>query len=241
MTPQEQEIVVKEYEKLIFFIIKKRFTKFTNSVISVEDLCHETLIRLFQSNIDINLEPKMVRSYIYKAIWWAVKRAAAKSLAIRIPDHIFMKIWNARHNDDDESKEILHNNPGCRQVLNLHGGDIKCKEYEEPYIPVTFEDLNRYILKLDEREQFIIKSRFFYERTLEAIGQDLEMTRERVRQIENKALNLIRLSIIEDNKVTKTEKNILRKLVDDDNKYVPTETYELRGLRLEIKMRRFGL
>lgn len=56
---------------------------------------------------------------------------------------------------------------------------------------------------LDERERDIIKMRFgieYEEKTLEEIGQILGITRERVRQIEKKAIEKIRKLIITSNK-----------------------------------------
>ena len=49
---------------------------------------------------------------------------------------------------------------------------------------------------LTERESDVIKQRFGWdghgEKTLEAVGQSFNVTRERIRQIENKALRKLR-------------------------------------------------
>jgi len=49
-------------------------------------------------------------------------------------------------------------------------------------------DLSTCIEHLSEREQYIISRRFFYGNTLQEIGDDLDLTRERVRKIEYEAL-----------------------------------------------------
>jgi RNA polymerase primary sigma factor len=56
--------------------------------------------------------------------------------------------------------------------------------------------LKRALNELNPREQFILRARFGlddgYMRTLEEIGRELQLTRERVRQIEAQALNKVR-------------------------------------------------
>ena len=58
--------------------------------------------------------------------------------------------------------------------------------------------LKRALNELNPREQFILRARFGLEdgyiRTLEEIGRELQLTRERVRQIEAKALGKVRHS-----------------------------------------------
>ena len=53
-------------------------------------------------------------------------------------------------------------------------------------------DLSTCIEHLSEREQYIISRRFFYGNTLQEIGDDLDLTRERVRKIEYEALKKIK-------------------------------------------------
>lgn len=45
---------------------------------------------------------------------------------------------------------------------------------------------------LDERCRYIIRERFWHDRTLEDIGKDLGICRERVRQLESKALRSLK-------------------------------------------------
>lgn len=63
-----------------------------------------------------------------------------------------------------------------------------------------FDDANvvrKCLNELEERERFIVANRFGFgikgKRTLEDIGRDLKITRERVRQIESKALKRLRI------------------------------------------------
>jgi RNA polymerase sigma factor (sigma-70 family) len=52
--------------------------------------------------------------------------------------------------------------------------------------------LHQALKKLPERERRIIYGRFWQERTLDDLGQELGMTKERVRQLQNKALTRLR-------------------------------------------------
>lgn len=70
---------------------------------------------------------------------------------------------------------------------------IACEKRDETRV------INTCLNKLDVREKYILENRFGFKdgekRTLEDIGKDLSITRERVRQIEAKALKRLRLII----------------------------------------------
>ena len=59
------------------------------------------------------------------------------------------------------------------------------------------EEIDKIVKELPEREQYVIYARFGFAdeapKTLEEIGAELSVTRERVRQIEAKALQKIRI------------------------------------------------
>ena len=63
------------------------------------------------------------------------------------------------------------------------------------------ERLFKYISKLSPREQFVIRMRYGLDdgiiRTLDEIGQKYGVTRERIRQVEAKALRKLKRSIIQ--------------------------------------------
>ena len=58
------------------------------------------------------------------------------------------------------------------------------------------EQLDEVLMSLNEREQKVLRLRFGLEdgraRTLEEVGKEFEVTRERIRQIEAKALRKLR-------------------------------------------------
>jgi RNA polymerase primary sigma factor/RNA polymerase sigma factor len=82
--------------------------------------------------------------------------------------------------------------------------DERSDQYEQESAQLQrVQQINRILSRLDEREQKIIISRFGLNhsqepRTLKEVGADLGVTKERVRQIEARALNKLRLAAQEE-------------------------------------------
>ena len=82
--------------------------------------------------------------------------------------------------------------------------DDRSDQYEQESAQQAREQqITRILSRLDEREQKIIISRFGLDhreepRTLKEVGEDLGVTKERVRQIEARALNKLRLAAQEE-------------------------------------------
>ena len=83
------------------------------------------------------------------------------------------------------------------------GDFIEDRETETPASAATYallqEELEKIFEQLDDREENIIKKRFGigpdgYPKTLEEVGVSFNLTRERIRQIESKALEKLRVS-----------------------------------------------
>lgn len=81
---------------------------------------------------------------------------------------------------------------------------IPCTEaadpvYEETHQKMLCETINDVLARLETRESYIIKARYGLDgmpaKTLEEIGRDLGITRERVRQIETIAMKKLRTSV----------------------------------------------
>lgn len=81
----------------------------------------------------------------------------------------------------------------------IRDGESNDPVYEETNKTLLSETVSEVLDKLDSREAYIIKSRYgigdSYVKTLEEIGADLGITRERVRQIESIAMKKLRTSI----------------------------------------------
>ena len=82
--------------------------------------------------------------------------------------------------------------------------DARSNRYEQEMAQsVREQQVNRILSRLDEREQKIIISRFGLDhsqepQTLKEVGADLGVTKERVRQIEARALNKLRMAVQEE-------------------------------------------
>ena len=81
----------------------------------------------------------------------------------------------------------------------IRDGDSSDPVYEEANKTLLSETVQNVLDKLDSREAYIIKARYgigdSYVKTLEEIGADLGITRERVRQIESIAMKKLRTSM----------------------------------------------
>ena len=70
---------------------------------------------------------------------------------------------------------------------------------------LVIQDIKRkltpYLLKLRAREERVIRERFFNGKTLEEVGCAQSVTRDRIRQIEAKALRNLRVAMRFDNEI----------------------------------------
>jgi RNA polymerase primary sigma factor/RNA polymerase sigma factor len=89
------------------------------------------------------------------------------------------------------------------EMFNATQDDRSDQYQQESDQHVREQQINRILSRLDEREQKIIINRFGLDhnqepRTLKQVGADLGVTKERVRQIEARALNKLRMAAQEE-------------------------------------------
>jgi RNA polymerase primary sigma factor len=152
--------------------------------------------------------------FISYAVWW-VKQSILQSLndnarTIRLPVNVVQDLHRAKRQTDHDGTEMSEKFSTLPTTIDLdmtinEDGDtlVDVIKNENADNPEEFFD-NKDILKnqlmsllnvLDERERVIIEDYFGISgtpRTLEDIGEDFDLTKERVRQIKEKALRKLR-------------------------------------------------
>jgi RNA polymerase primary sigma factor len=118
------------------------------------------------------------------------------------------------------------------------------------------EEIIQIIEKLEPREKYIIKKRYGFSnsepKSLDAIGKKFGLTRERIRQIEERALDKIKIRLIQQeplmieevlNKFSEKEKGVLKTIFNVKNNISKRKIGEIYGLTTnEVKkLERKGL
>jgi RNA polymerase primary sigma factor len=152
--------------------------------------------------------------FISYAVWW-VRQSILQSLnenarTIRFPVNVVQEFQKAKKEQDITGEELPDKFVNLPYTVNLDSplnedGDtlldvLENKNADKPEAGFTTEHTLREKLMstlniLDEREKVIIEDYFGLSgssRTLEDIGNDFELTKERVRQIKEKALRKLR-------------------------------------------------
>lgn len=152
--------------------------------------------------------------FISYAVWW-IKQSILQSLnensrTIRLPVNVVQELHRAKkeiQKNDGELSEKLSNLPKVTQLDNYINQDqdtlIEMIPNDDSLAPDSAFD-NKDVLKdklmgvlsvLDDRERIIVEDYYGlsgHPRTLEDIGGDFKLTKERVRQIKEKALRKLR-------------------------------------------------
>ena len=147
------------------------------------------------------------------ATWWirqAITRAIAdQARTIRIPVHMVETITKVKK----ISSQLLHENghdptadeiaerldmpvERVREIIRIAQDPVSPAPAEAASLLLLKEQLNEVLSTLTDREAKVLRLRFGLEdgrsRTLEEVGKEFEVTRERIRQIEAKALRKLR-------------------------------------------------
>lgn len=152
--------------------------------------------------------------FISYAVWW-IKQSILQSLnensrTIRLPVNVVQDLHKAKKESQKTNKELdakftsLPKTTGLDNHINEDGDTlIDLIENEDSQRPdAAFDNgdelkyqLNEIMNTLDEREKIIVNDYYGMSgtpKTLEEIGNDFNLTKERVRQIKEKALRKLR-------------------------------------------------
>jgi RNA polymerase primary sigma factor len=155
--------------------------------------------------------------FISYAVWW-IKQSIIESInehsrTIRIPVNQINDYLKAKKENQDSDTEVVNMFPTTQSIFDVINEDgdelLDIIEDENTLNPDNNLDnnpgnlkreLEKLLSKLDEKEREIIKMYFGIDgepMTLEAIGDEFDLTKERIRQIKSKAINKIRSNAID--------------------------------------------
>jgi len=212
LTLEEREKVNKELlEGNLRFVITVA-KQYQNQGLDLPDLIAEGNFGLMKAikNFDWNKDLRFI-SY---AVWW-IKQSILQSLnenarTIRLPTNVVQDLHRAKKEVDKKGGELDERFTGLPSMIDLdmdinEEGDtlfdvLKNDEADMPDESFNTKDILKTKLLglltcLDEREKTIIEDYFGLTgspRTLEDIGGDFNLTKERVRQIKEKSLRKLR-------------------------------------------------
>jgi len=212
LTPEQRDKINKELlEGNLRFVITVA-KQYQNQGLDLSDLIAEGNLGLLKAikNFDWNKDLRFI-SY---AVWW-VKQSILQSLnenarTIRLPTNVVQDLQKAKKDVEKRGTELDVRFANLPSMIDLdmdinEEGDSLLDVLKNENCNMPDEAFNtKDILKtkllglltcLDEREKVIIEDYFGLSgnsRTLEDIGNDFELTKERVRQIKEKALRKLR-------------------------------------------------
>lgn len=108
---------------------------------------------------------------------------------------------------------------------------------------IVHDEIENGELVLSTREKYVIEQRFFIPKTLEDVAKEMNLTRERVRQIEAKAIRKIECHIKSKNKTiaelrwanNALQNDIAKKEVPPTQKNIPSMKSSIENLDLTVR------
>jgi RNA polymerase primary sigma factor len=184
--------------------------QYQNQGLDLQDLISEGNLGLLKAIQNFDWSKNL--RFISYAVWW-IRQSIIQSLnentrTIRLPSNIAQGLSKSKK--DVDRKEYNDKIAILPSVVNLDNeineeGDtmidiIQSDSTDTPdqifnTTDILKEKLMQILKKLDERERVIIEDYYGLsgnERTLEDIGEDFDLTKERVRQIKEKAVRRLR-------------------------------------------------
>ena len=208
---QKQEIYQEILEGNLRFVITVA-KNYQNQGVDFSDLVAEGNIGLMKAIQNFDWSKNL--RFISYAVWW-IRQSILQSLnehsrTIRIPVNVIQDLYKEKKRSDKEGDNISDRFANLPYTINLEtqineDGDTLIDLIENPNSTKPDEIFNgdkqlkdglfSIMCILDERERQIVEDYYGISgtpRTLEDIGNDFNLTKERVRQIKEKALRKLR-------------------------------------------------
>lgn len=206
-----REELVKANLRFVISIAKT----YQNNGIPLPDLINEGNLGLLKA-IDKFDRTKGYR-FISYAVWW-IKQSIIEcinenSRNIRIPVNQINDYLKAKKESKESDEEMVDMFPTTQSIFDIINEDgdelLDIIEDDDALMPDhqlnnsqdnLKGELEKLLSKLDDKERAIIKMYFGIDgeaMTLEAIGDEFDLTKERIRQIKSKAINKIRANAID--------------------------------------------
>jgi RNA polymerase primary sigma factor len=186
--------------------------KYQNQGVDLSDLIAEGNFGLMKAIKNFDWSKK--NRFISYAVWW-IKQSILQSLndnsrTIRLPVNVVQDMQKEKRENEKTSKDLSDKFANLPRMIDLdmhinEDGDtlidiIKNENVESPDEVFSTKDVLKEKMMgimsvLDERERMIVEDYYGITgtpRTLEDIGSDFSLTKERVRQIKEKALRKLR-------------------------------------------------
>jgi RNA polymerase primary sigma factor len=172
--------LVKRNMGLVYLVAKKYFGKFFVGN-DPDDIVSDGVIGLMAGIKSFNPELGVQFStYAYRAIWTHISRG------IDVRNQISFRQKNAGL----ETKISAFSQFGKEDSDFLQS--VRDNREYDPSKNLVREEVRAKINQLPAKLAAVIRGRFFDNKTLEAVGHDIGVTKERVRQLEAKALDLLK-------------------------------------------------
>lgn len=211
-TPDQKDLIHKELlEGNLRFVITVA-KQYQNQGVDLSDLIAEGNHGLMKAIKNFDWTKKL--RFISYAVWW-IKQSILQSLnensrTIRLPVNVVQDMQKEKREIEKTNKELSEKYATLPRIIDLdmsinEDGDtlIDVIKNENADLPdevfstkdVLKEKMLNILNVLDDRERVIIEDYYGMTgtpRTLEDIGMDFKLTKERVRQIKEKALRKLR-------------------------------------------------
>lgn len=177
--------------RLVVYVAKK-YINYCCPGISFADLIQEGNIGLIRAADKFDTS----RGYRFGtyAVYW-IKQAIRKAIlrhqnTIRVPEATQMKSF--QYDVDTAPSKLFRDAVRVKTILPLdtlaHHDQPIIEDTDQPNFDTIAELCKELTQQLNERERYVIKCRYWHKMTLQEVGKELHVTRERIRQIEATAI-----------------------------------------------------